>query len=186
MNIRYFVLLFLPVLFLSRCGTTGPKTDYGTAGNAELRALLTPNDPNLSFPIYSTFDEIAPLFNQTDGRTYVVNFWATWCRPCITEMPYFERLARETADGDVQVIMVSLDKPRDIRTKLKDFVSERPLKLPIVSFTDNFYDGWLYKVDESWTGSIPVTLIYRDGKQKFNKGSISSYRELQGLVRTVE
>lgn len=185
-TLRLLCLLLLVLLF-STCRTTGPKQDYGTAGNAELKSLLTPNDPNLSFPIYSVFDEIAPLFNQDDGRTYVVNFWATWCRPCISEMPYFEQLARQTEDSDVQVIMVSLDKPKDIRGKLVDFIKSRPLKLPVVSFTDNFYDGWLYKVDPSWTrGSIPVTMIYRNGKKKFNKGQISSFRELQGLVNSVQ
>ncbi|MEM6769902.1 MAG: TlpA disulfide reductase family protein [Bacteroidota bacterium] len=172
-------------LLTPSCST--PKTtNYGTAGNASLRQLLTPNDPNLPYPIYASFDEIEPLFNQRDGRTYVVNFWATWCRPCIKEIPLFEQLSAETNDKDLQVIMVNLDKVGDIRGKVKDFVNDRPLQLPVVAFTDNYFQGWLYRVDPSWTGAIPVTVFYRDGKRHFNKGQISSYAELEGLVRRVQ
>lgn len=184
----------LPYLFalaillgLARCATPAAAAgDYGTAGNAALKTLLTPNDPNLPYPIYASYDEIASIFNQNDGRTYVINFWATWCRPCISEMPYFEQLARETADQDLQVIMVSLDRPGDVRTKLKDFHKQRPMVLPVIALTDDDFRSWVRRVDDGWTtGSIPVTLVYRGGQRKFNRGQISSYAELEGLVRSL-
>jgi len=129
---------------------------------------------------------VEPLLRQQDGITYVVNFWATWCRPCISEMAHFEQLAKETSRDEVQIILISLDKAENVPTKVKDFVAERRLNVPVVAFTDNFYDGWIYKVDNAWQrSSIPVTLIYRNGNRHFNKGQISSYRELEGLVARV-
>jgi thiol-disulfide isomerase/thioredoxin len=181
-----YLLPLAMVLGLANCATPGVPKDYGTAGNAAVKTLLTPNDPNLPYPIYASFDEIDGLFNQQDGRTYVINFWATWCRPCLTEMPFFEQLAHETADKDLQVIMVSLDRPGDVRTKLKDFFKDRPMTLPVVALTDDNFRGWVRRVDAGWTtGSIPVTLIYQNGLRKFNRGQISSYAELEGLVRAV-
>ncbi|WP_020568603.1 TlpA disulfide reductase family protein [Neolewinella persica] len=185
-SLSYLLSLAL-VLGLASCVTPAVPKDYGTAGNAAVKTLLTPNDPNLPYPIYAGYSEIESLFQQNDGRTYVINFWATWCRPCITEMPYFEQLAREKADKDLQVIMVSLDRPGDVRTKLKDFFKQRPMTLPVVALTDDNFRGWVRRVDAGWTtGSIPVTLVYRGGLRKFNRGQISSYSELEGLVRAVQ
>ncbi len=182
-SLNYLLLLAL-ILSLSTCAT--PVSDYGTAGNEAVKRLLTPNDPNLPYPIYASFAEIEDLFDQQDGRTYVINFWATWCRPCLAELPYFEQLARETAAKDVQVIMVSLDRPGDVRGKLKDYFEDRPMTLPVVALTDDDFRSWVGRVDPGWTtGSIPVTYLYRNDRRKFNRGQISSYTELTGLVRSV-
>jgi thiol-disulfide isomerase/thioredoxin len=186
---RIFPVLAL-LLFLTSCALFKPAGSSNTDGvvSPMMKELLTANDPGLKYPVYSSFSEIEPLLTRKDDNiTYVVNFWATWCRPCIREMEHFEQLTAATSRDDVQVIMISLDKPEDVRTKMKDFVAERPLNLPVVAFTDNFYDGWIYKVDQQWQrSSIPVTLFYRNGQRYFNKGQISSYRELEGLVARVQ
>ncbi|WP_187270894.1 TlpA disulfide reductase family protein [Neolewinella aurantiaca] len=177
-------------LTLTSCALFKPAGASNAAGvvSPQMKALLTANDPGLKYPVYASFSEIEPLLQRKDDNiTYVINFWATWCRPCITEMAFFEQLTNETSRNDVQVVMISLDKPEDVRSKMKDFVESRPLNLPVVAFTDNFYDGWIYKVDQQWQrSSIPVTLFYRNGQRYFNRGQISSYRELEGLVARVQ
>lgn len=181
-----FFSLFLLLLTVSSCSLFGPAAPKVPAiANPTVAAIMTPNDPNLAYPIYASYEEIEPLLQQNDGRIYVVNFWATWCRPCIVEMPFFEQLARENDPQNLQVIMVSLDRVADIRTTLKDFVKDRPMVLPTLAFTDNNYEGWIKRVDRSWTGSIPVTLVYRNGQRYFNRGQISSYSELEGIVDRV-
>ena len=56
-----------------------------------------------------SYNELKPLLNQKGDKIYVVNFWATWCAPCIKELPYFEVLNQRE---DVQVLLVSLDFPK--------------------------------------------------------------------------
>jgi|AntRauTorckE5430_2_1112549.scaffolds.fasta_scaffold04340_2 thiol-disulfide isomerase/thioredoxin len=183
---RLFIPLFSLFLTLSPCSLFGPVAPAKPLiASPAVSAIMTPNDPKLSYPIYASFEEIEALFQQQDNRIYVINFWATWCRPCITEMPFFEQLARESDPENLQVIMVSLDKVADIRTRLKDFVNDRPMVLPTLAFTDNYYEGWIKRVDRSWTGSIPLTLFYRNGQRYFNRGQISNYSELEGLVSRV-
>lgn len=171
-------LLVLPLLACLIGCSSGP--DAGAGPQDPIADLLAPQEADLPYPIYASFDSIAPLFSQNDGQTYVINFWATWCQPCVEELPYFERLAEET---DVRVIMVSLDFKRDVRTKLKTFVQDRPLKLPVVALTDAKYDGWIDRVDPTWEGAIPVTMVRKDGGQTFHNGKFASYDELLAAAK---
>ena len=185
---RLLFCLLLPFL-LTACELFRPAAGHNNTdgiGSAAVSQILTPNDPSIPYPVYADFSEIEPIFRQKDGITYVINFWATWCRPCIAEMPYFEQLAAENDPGKLQVIMVSLDRPGDIRTKMKAFVEDRPLDLPVIAFTDDNFRNWISRVTPSWTrSSIPATYVYRNGREHFNPGAISSYRELKGIVGRV-
>ena len=168
--------------------TTTPRAADNYAGrfNSPTAAdLLRPNaGADLPFPIYSQFSQVEPLLNLNDGTTYVVNFWASWCRPCLQEMPLLQRMMNERTD--VKVITISLDKPQDVRTKLLDLVYDRNINLPIVALTDDAYDKWRSRVDRTWTRTtIPVTLVYNGGRRRFNKGAILDYEQLSDLVRRV-
>ena len=67
------------------------------------------------------FQGVEQFLHSNDSKTYVVNFWATWCAPCIKELPYFEQIQDEYAD-EVEVILISLDFPSQYETKLKPFL----------------------------------------------------------------
>lgn len=142
------LLYVIPFLLVS-CQSS--KTDVRPAA---VTALLQANTPELPYPVYNSFDDIAPLFNQNDGRTYVINFWATWCKPCVEEMPYFEQLVKE-AGPDTEVIAVSLDFKKDIETKLKTFVDARPDLPPVIALADGKYNNWIDRVSPEWSGAIP-------------------------------
>jgi thiol-disulfide isomerase/thioredoxin len=115
---------------------------------------------------------------------YVVNFWATWCGPCVAELPYFEKLDSVYKDKKVKVILVSTDFRKDIDTRLKPFVEKRKLHSE-VNFLDEIYDNeWIPKVDSAWQGNIPATKIYnaKTGKTVFLPRQ-TTYAELDSLVR---
>lgn len=175
------VLYYPPLLTLLMLFTCDPAPQAETAPLAE---LLSPNVDTLPYPVYENFDAIAPLFEQQDDRTYVINFWATWCQPCVEEMPYFEQLAREM-DDEIQLVMVSLDFQRDISTKLKRFVEERQLDLPVVALADADYDSWIDRVNPEWGGAIPVTVIYRGDERYFHTEKFVDYAELVEAVAEV-
>lgn len=151
--------------------------------NDKIAELLLPNRDSLPYPVYSSFDQVAALFDEaSDEQTLVINFWATWCKPCVEEIPYFEQLANET---DARVIMVSLDFKKDVATKLKKFVEQRKMKLPVIALADGDYSGWIDRVEPSWAGAIPVTLIRRGKKQVFHPSKFADYDELRTAVAAV-
>ena len=111
---------------------------------------------------------------------YVVNFWATWCGPCIKELPHFERLNSE--NKNIKVVLVSLDFKNQYESKLLPFLKKKSIKSEVVLLTDKDYNAWLPVVDKDWSGSIPATLIIKNGKKIFVEKIFSSYEELKEYV----
>jgi len=103
---------------------------------------------------------IALLTQKSNDTTYVVNFWATWCSPCVKEIGYFEELYRKYASSALQVILVSLDFPNQVERRLIPFIQQKEISAPVMLMTDLNYNGWIDQVDPSWSGAIPATLIY--------------------------
>lgn len=181
--IRYpLFLLGCSLLSLVACQT--PEQDARQESPPQV--LHLPYTDTLPYPIVAEFDKLAPIFSQEDDATYVINFWATWCGPCVEELPYFERLAKETADENVQLVMVSLDFRRDVRTKLLRFIRERPFDLPVIALTDSKTNVWIDKVDPEWGGAIPITIIYHGDKRIFVPDQFADYEELLAAVRSVQ
>ncbi|NNL34121.1 MAG: TlpA family protein disulfide reductase [Flavobacteriaceae bacterium] len=123
------------------------------------------------------FEGLEPLLNNKDGNTYVINFWATWCAPCIKELPYFEELNQNYAGKNVEVILVSLDFPQQYEKKLIPYIKEKNLKSQVVALNDTDMNSWIPKISESWTGAIPATLIYNSKRRAFYERTFS-YDEL--------
>lgn len=105
------------------------------------------------------------LARPTD-TTYVVNFWATWCAPCVKELPYFEQLGATHSKQKVKVLLVSMDYASQLDKKVKPFVAKRGLKSEVVLLDEKDPNTWLDKVDAKWSGSLPFTLIVNNQRQK--------------------
>lgn len=118
------------------------------------------------------------FLNKKDEKIYVVNFWATWCAPCIKELPYYERLNETYTEKDVEVILVSLDFPKQYETKLKPYIKDNKLKSKVLALNDTDSNYWIPKISEDWTGAIPATLIYNKDKRQFYEKSFT-YEELE-------
>jgi thiol-disulfide isomerase/thioredoxin len=124
------------------------------------------------------YEGLKPFLNQQDDKVHVVNFWATWCAPCIKELPYFETINKNYAHKNVEVLLVSLDFPRQYETKLKPFLKEKQLTSKVICFDDTDQNTWIPAIDKKWSGALPATLIYKKGKRKFYEGSFTE-EELQ-------
>jgi thiol-disulfide isomerase/thioredoxin len=134
---------------------------------------------------YETFDDISPLFNSESDTTYIINFWATWCKPCIEEMPYFEQLHQEFAGEKVRVVLVSLDFEKDVEPRLVPFLEEKQLQSDVALLLDGKYNDWIDRVEPTWDGAIPVTLIYKGDQRRFHGKQYASYQQLADMVRTI-
>ena len=114
--------------------------------------------------------------------TYVVNFWATWCAPCVKELPHFEKLNNQYKNQNVEVLLVSLDFPSQYDKKLKPFIEKHQLKSKILVLDDVDQNSWIPKVDSNWDGAIPVTLIYNKRKRQFYDRTFD-YAELENELK---
>lgn len=121
---------------------------------------------------------LEPFLNKKDENIYVVNFWATWCAPCIKELPYYEKLNETYSENGVEVLLVSLDFPKQYETKLKPFIKDKKLKSKVIALNDKNSNYWIPKISEDWTGAIPATLIYNKDKRQFYEKSFT-YEELE-------
>jgi len=139
----------------------------------------------LPYAVVSDFAKLAPLFKQQTDTTYVINFWATWCAPCVAELPYFEALAKKYANKPVRFVMVSLDFKREVDKKLLQFVRDRPLSLPVVALVDPASHVWIDQIDPTWTGAIPVTIIYRRNQRLFHDSAFENLAELEAAFLKV-
>jgi thiol-disulfide isomerase/thioredoxin len=93
----------------------------------------------------------------------VINFWATFCLPCIEEMPYFQEMAAKYKKDGLQFLLVSLDLKDDYK-KIRPFASKRKITMPVAWLDETNADYFMPKIDSSWSGSIPATLFVNNNK----------------------
>lgn len=129
------------------------------------------------------FPEFEFLLHQKDEKVYVINFWATWCSPCIKELPAFEELREKYKNKGVEVILASLDFPEKLESKVQPFIKKHNLQSQVVLLDDVKSNAWIPKVDMGWSGAIPATLIYNKEQRKFYERSFT-YEELETELKT--
>jgi thiol-disulfide isomerase/thioredoxin len=162
MNVK---LLFVAILIMVSCNSKKKEVAPIVANDESVKKEVA-SENDLKLEIYD-FEGLKPLLTKNDGKVYVVNFWATWCAPCVKELPYFEKLRENYKDNDVEVLLVSLDFPHQFKSKLKPFIKERNLKSKIVVLDDVDSNSWIPKINKDWSGSIPATMIYNNDRQSF-------------------
>lgn len=103
--------------------------------------------------------DVVNYYNQKTDSVYVINFWATWCRPCVAELPYLQRITKRYKDKKVKLLLVSLDLASFYPDKIKKFARRKGLKASIAWLNETDADYFCNMVDKKWSGSIPATVI---------------------------
>jgi thiol-disulfide isomerase/thioredoxin len=129
------------------------------------------------------YDQLKPLLHNGSDTTYVVNFWATWCAPCVQELPFFLELDSMYRDQPFKLILVSLDFKKDYLRKLEPFVREKKIAQYVVVLEDNRANYWIDDIDPSWSGAIPATLVYRADRRAFFERTFHHVNELSTIVK---
>lgn len=103
-------------------------------------------------------DDVIKMID-TSSVPIIVNFWASWCAPCVHEIPWFEKAVAELKDKPVKVVLVSLDFASDYPDKLKAFVKEKGYQSTIVWLNETDANLFCPKIDSTWSGTIPATIM---------------------------
>jgi thiol-disulfide isomerase/thioredoxin len=114
-------------------------------------------------------DKLQEIINRKTDKIQVVNFWATWCGPCVKELPLFEKL-HSAGSPDVRITLVSMDLDLDPDpTKVYKFIERKKLQSEILILDEQDANSWIDKVEKKWSGALPATIIInqKTGQRKF-------------------
>ncbi|MFN0048276.1 MAG: TlpA disulfide reductase family protein [Cytophagales bacterium] len=125
------------------------------------------------------FDKI----ERNNDTVYIVNFWATWCGPCVKELPDFERLNSVHKSSKMKMLLVSIDFKSDIG-KVRNFVNKKMMNSEVVLLDEPKYNEWIDKIDAKWEGQIPVTLFYKNKQKLEFIGKQTSFEYLDQLLKS--
>ena len=154
-NVRYFVKILLLSLMLVTAASTQVQ-------EIELISL----------------NSLDQLIKSPDKKLKVINFWASWCRPCIVEMPYFEAIDRSKAT----VYFVTLDHPEDIE-KARRMVQKNAIQSKVLLLNEKDADKYIMTIKEDWSGAIPATLFIDARGNKYFHEKAFDKPELENYVR---
>lgn len=97
---------------------------------------------------------------KRSDTVYVVNFWATWCKPCVEELPLLEMYQKE--HRAVKVLLVSLDFKEELQTKVIPFLKKGMYSTECILLDETNGQTFIDAIDKRWSGAIPMTLISRN------------------------
>ena len=119
-------------------------------------------------------EELEKIITETKSPL-IVNFFATWCKPCIEELPYFLEEFNNHKKDSLQFLMVSLDFKESFPQKILAFAKKRKVNAPIVWLDETDADIFCPRVDAKWSGAIPATLFInpKTGYRKFYEDQLS-------------
>ncbi|WP_372753035.1 TlpA disulfide reductase family protein [Mariniflexile sp.] len=170
-----FGLIVAFVLVFTSCKEHAKKHDISMNKHISDSESVVSEDLDLEVYDFAGFKK---FLNQTDDQVHVINFWATWCAPCVKELPYFEQLNAEYAHKNVDVLLVSLDFPHLYESKLKPFIKNENITSKVIALDDVDMNSWIPEVDKTWSGSLPATIIYKNKERKFFEQSFT-FEELE-------
>ncbi len=130
--------------------------------------------------VYNSFDRFEQqLIDGDSAHVYVINFWATWCAPCVRELPFFEALHKKYSAEGITIALVSLDFKDDLEKRLKPFVHKQQLQSRVIHMADPDANSWISKIDKNWQGTIPVTLFLSEDKRLFIDQEFEQFEDLE-------
>jgi thiol-disulfide isomerase/thioredoxin len=130
---------------------------------------------------------ITKMVEEKSDRIQVINFWATWCAPCVKELPFFEKLNAERKD-EISVTLVSMDLELDPNPeKVYKFITRKNIRSNVLLLDQTNPNEWIDKISSEWSGALPATLVVntKTGKRQFVEGELAE-GQLEKAIAAVE
>lgn len=124
-------------------------------------------NPTDTFKGVIKYEALEKITDKQDDVLYVVNFWATWCGPCVREIPDFMKVNNKLSSRkDFRMILVSVDDKDNLKSEVLPFLKDNKITADVYLLDDTKrMNYWMPKVDKSWSGSIPATVFYKNGEK---------------------
>jgi thiol-disulfide isomerase/thioredoxin len=169
-NMRLFITFFT-LLLLTGCNESETEVDLAPYKNVIEQKIVD-------------FEGYKSAVMQKDNVLYVVNFWATWCVPCVEELPQFIELNEQFRNERFNMTFVTLDGAKDFEKRVLPFAEKHNMNADLLLLDDvKNMNTWIKEVNPKWSGAIPATVFYKNGKQLYFKEGQLSKAELETLIK---
>lgn len=139
-------------------------------------AVFSPSSSIAQHVPIINLDQLESRLENGADTTFVVNFWATWCGPCVKELPFFETLGENNAGKEFKVLLVTLDFAEDLESKVIPFLVRKSVKSEVLLLDESNANKWIPRVSEEWSGAIPAT-IFANAQKKIRHFHEGSFKE---------
>lgn len=129
--------------------------------------------------------DLEELFSKQDDTVRVFNFWATWCVPCVKELPNFETFNQEIKGTSQLLYLVSLDDLNRSQSKLSNFLKKKNVMSKVMVLDENNPNFYIDRIEPSWTGSIPATLVIGNQTRGFAEREFHSASDIQNWINSI-
>ena len=131
-------------------------------------------------------DKLQQLIQNEQELVQVINFWATWCAPCLKELPLFEKINQDRKDVHVRLVSMDMDLDPDPE-KVRKFVARKKIQSEVIILNEKNPNLWIDKLDKNWSGALPATLVVNNktGKRKFVQHELHE-GDLEKLIAEVQ
>jgi thiol-disulfide isomerase/thioredoxin len=131
--------------------------------------------------------DVVKNFEQKNDSIYIINFWATFCKPCVAEIPNFIKISNKYKKDKVKLMLVSLDLPSFYPKRIAAFATKNNFATNIAWLEETDADYFCPMIDKSWGGSIPATIIVntKTGYKKFFEKELSAVEFEKELKKAI-
>lgn len=116
----------------------------------------------------------------SEKETVVLNFWATWCQPCVEEIPLFIRLQKQ--HPEISVVGISMDELNQ-ETQVHSFAQKHGMNYRVILRQGDDFEKMVNSIDPAWIGALPATFVFKNGARIFSKTGLITEQELQQTVK---
>ena len=135
-------------------------------------------------PVYD-FNQFNEKYLKATDYVYFFNFWATWCKPCIEELPLLNEFIQKNTDPNLKFVFVSLDDRDKLNSKVNPFVKKNNFGAEVIMLDDPNSNNWIDKITFEWTGSIPATVLKYQTRKFLAERKFSSMDDIKQFVDQV-
>ena len=135
-----------------------------------------------------TVNQLNDRISKGNDTTFVINFWATWCKPCKKELPYFIQLENEYAKKQLEkmtLLLVSVDFKHAIDEKVIPYLKKIKKQDGLFWLDEKSEQDYIDRIDKNWSGALPATLFIKAGQRRFFETSFT-FAELVRAYKTFQ